>query len=215
MNVFTVKRDFDEPEPFRPKYAVEDDDRGEEEDEEDDDSGEEEDEEDDDSGIEEEDGEEEMSSPTVKMVGILSLQPFKILRGTNRVVMGPGDIAPALMEVLLDNGLIIMLDGFLGVIHDNFVLNADPMLQGRDLTLGMTPQILVEGLLHIRPKKLEDIARCCGIVSGGLEIKVVPSLATLVTPHFGPFVEAARYLMISNDDPVHASGLFQARAVWH
>jgi hypothetical protein len=184
-----------EPEPLKPKQAEKDEDA------------------DEDDQDEDEDEEEETPPDLVEMIGILSLQPFKMLRGPNRVMMGPGEIVPALMEVDLDNGEVIILDGYVGVVHGQFVVNADQMLQGRDLMLGMTPQIAVDGLLAISPETLENTAHHCGILSVPVEIDAVPNLMIKVTPQFGPSVEPTRYMVVSNDLPVHAKGLFQAHAV--
>jgi hypothetical protein len=174
-----------EPEPRKPKHAEDDDD-------DDDDSS-------DEKGV-------------LAMTGLLSLLPPKLLRGTNRVMIGPGEIVRANMQVPLDNGQLIILDGYVGVVKGEFVVNADQMLRDRDLLLGTNPQIKVDGLLNINPEKLMDTAYSSGIVSESVEITVVPNQMIDITPQFGPFVEATRYMMVSNDLPMLGEGLFRAHA---
>ncbi|XP_023723685.1 uncharacterized protein LOC111873309 [Cryptotermes secundus] len=161
----------------------------------------------DDSSKEDEEGEE------VNFLGVLWLRPYKMLRGRKRVVIGPGHIVPALIRVYLDNDQVIILDGSVGVVRGQVVVKAGQILPDRKLILGMRPKISVEGLLAIDQETLENTARNCGIVSVPLQIDVAPGLMTEVTTTFGPFVEGARYMRISNDFAVQAKGLFQAHAV--
>jgi hypothetical protein len=191
------------PEPLKPKQAEEEDHDADDSDEEDADDSDEEDEE----------NEDEMPPNVVSMFGTLSLEPFKILRRPNRVMLRAGEIVPAIMQVVLDNGQVIILDGCMGVVHGQYVVNVDQTLRDRDLMLGMRPEIPVEGELDIDPGTLQNTASSCGIVNVPAEIRVAPNLMIETTPQFGQFGEAARYPVVSNDFPVHAKALFQAHAV--
>jgi hypothetical protein len=188
MNVFTVKMNSETPEALNRRQAGEDDD----------------------SSGSEENGE-EMPPITVAMLGTIFARPLKTLHWANPVMVGPGEIVHALMEVALDNGQIIILDGYVGVIHGRFVVSADQMLPGRDVFVGTSFPIAVEGEIDISPEKLKTIAHACRIVGAPVEIKVDSNLRTVVVPQCGPYAEAARHLVVSHDSPVHANGLFQAR----
>lgn len=115
----------------------------------------------------------------------------------------------------LDNGQAIILDGCMGVVHGQYMMNANQKPQDRDLILGMTPQIPLNVVLDIDPGTLENTARNYGIANAPAEVWVDPNLMIEATPQFGQLAEAARYVVVSNDLPVHAKALFQAHAVQH
>jgi hypothetical protein len=181
-----------------------------EEEEDADDDGDERDEDDDSDDSVEEEG---RPQDIVEMIGILSLEPFKVLRGTNRVLMGPGEVVSATIEVKLDDGTVIILDGIVEVIRGQCVVDSDQRLQGRDLTLGVRPLFGVEGKLLTDPQTLRDVARNCGTLSVSAEVHVLLDQLVQVTPQFGHFVEADRDLVVSNDLVVQLRGQFQAHSV--